>query len=281
MGTKISSFHIQLFGPDLTNVAAVGLVVDGSASADFFSEVSSVTTTRVNTYPPIIDAFNHSQIAISRSAVGSEFNAYQNPITLTGEVEISAEIFATDGIGQLTITGNGDSLVWSQGPMVLAGDTLVWDGADGSPATDLVSASDFTEENALALELTIDSLVFDGAISGGVGIAFSLVSRANPAELFTSPTFQLIAPVSETTTIVVPFELFTGEGSGAPTPAELSEIASLALEIDGGTQTAFSLGLAELQTVPVPEPSLVPSLMAGCAVLLAVQRRRCSRRSTP
>lgn len=266
----------QLFGPNLSNVASVGLVINGMSGFDFVSEISSITTTAVNTYPPIVDAFNDPQISISRTTVGSEFVAYRNPITMSGEVEVTAEVFLSGNIGNLDITGDGNSLLWSQGMMVLAGGSIVWDGMDSNPTTDLTTAVNLTQQAADAIELTIDSLLFDGPVTGGVGISFSLVSRANPSEFFVSPAFQLTSPITEGQTIIVPFMSLLGEGSGAPSMAELSEVASLSLQIDGGAQSEFSLALGELRTISVPEPGLMSSLVAGLLVLAASHRRRTS-----
>ena len=266
----------HLFGPDLSNVAAVGLVVDGTTNADFFTEISSVTTTAVDTFPPIVDSFDEPQISISRSTVGSEFAFHRNPITMTGEVEVSADVLLSENIGNLDVMLGEGSLNWSQGMSILAEGSIVWDGMDGSPSTEVASAVNLTNHEAGALELTIDSLTFDSGVTGGVGLSVEVVSRTNPGQTFVSPSFQLTTPIVSGQTIVIPFADFSGEGSGPPSQSELSEISSLSLHVDGGAQSEFSLSLGDLRTVPmpVPEPGLVSALMAGSMMIAVLRRRR-------
>ena len=133
-----------------------------------------------------------------------------------------------------------------------------------------------TNQDAGALELRIDSLAFDAGVTSGVGISFGIVSRASPGEFFLSPVLQLTAPIEAGDTIVVPFSDFMSEGAIPPNMAELSEIASLSLMVDGGAQSEFSLSFGELRTIPmaVPEPGLTASLMAGMIGLVTLRRRR-------
>ncbi len=271
----------QLFGPDLRNVAAVGLVVDGISTGDFVTRIASVTTTNVDTYPPIIDDFESSEVAISRSTVGSTFTFHRNPITLTGEMEIMGQVLASENIASLDVSVSDGLLTWSQGQLVFAVGSIVWDGMDGSASTDLSSAVNLTNQDAGALELSIDALSFDVGVTGGVGLSLGLVSRNNPGEIYYSPTYQMTSPITGGQTLVVPFADFMGEGSGVPTQLDLSEIASVTLAVDGGEQSSFDLSIGELRTVPmpVPEPGLAGSLIAGVTFMVALQRRRVPARA--
>jgi hypothetical protein len=266
----------HLFGPDLSQVAAVGIVVNGTSVGDFVARIPRVTTTTAATYPPLVDAFAETLTSVSRSSVGSVFAFDRNPITMMGEVEISGQVLASDGIGSLDVTAGEGVLEWSQGPLVLADGALVWDGMDASPSTDMSSAGDLMAKDAGALELTVESLSFDAGVTGGVGISLALVSGLSPGETFLSPSFQLTSPVLAGETIVVPFDDFSGSGLGAPSVAELSEIASVAVEIDGSAQPNFTLRVAQLRTIPmpVPEPGLAASLLVGVFAVVGLGRRR-------
>jgi len=158
---------------------------------------------------------------------------------------------------------------------ILATGSIVWDGMDGSAATELATAVDLTNQDAGALELTIDSLFFDVGVTGGVGLSLGVISRVSPGETYLSPVIQLTEPISMGETIVILFSDFMNESSAMPNGSELSEISSLSLFVDGAAQSEFSLSIGDLRTIPmpVPEPGLATSLMVGMVGLVVLRRR--------
>ncbi|MDJ0867078.1 MAG: hypothetical protein QNK03_13295 [Myxococcota bacterium] len=247
-------FHL-LDAPEgaLEDVAALELVVDGSFGSDHVARLVSFETARVETWPPVVDAFDAGALSVTCSAVGSDFVAEPIPLVPGGQREGVFEIVATEGVSNLSAFVADGALVYRQGPQVFGNGSIRWDGLDTSPAlgTLPLPGVDLGRTGASAFEVNVRSLRFDGPMLGGVEIGL-FARRPGPVGPLFEATLMLEEDVPEATRFEVDFSELEPSlgGSAARGPVALDEVAALGIEIRAPGQDDFELVIDSVRVVP-------------------------------
>ncbi|GAB4274320.1 MAG: hypothetical protein Kow0092_29720 [Deferrisomatales bacterium] len=229
---------------------SVSLVVDGSRTADYRIAVDSVGTTRVDTWPPYVDTFAGEPLALQRVLPGPAFASAAAPLAPGGQREATVEILATEGVSSLDLIVGEGGLVYFQGPGVLGRAALAWDGPDGGPAIDPnpLPGFDPAAVGADAFALTVESLSFGGAITGGIELQLLLYPSGGGPPLAHPPAI-LAEPLAGPVALEFPLDGFAPVE--APASAAVGEAgpAAVVLEIRATTQDNVQLVLGPLQVV--------------------------------
>lgn len=190
-----------------------------------------------------IDHFDIGAIQIFESTVGTTFEFENDPSALGGQREVLAEVTASPSEESIFISTQNGLYAHEHADGVKGSSTVTWDGTDAAPGVpgqgDL--NLDLTAAGHNAFEIAIDEFFSFGGdpLDVGVGIAVTLPDGTTQVEAAFRQTAEI-----EGMKLVLPDHQFSG--------ADMTDIAAVALTVDGETTSDFRLAIDSVSRVAAP-----------------------------